>query len=60
MKSFVSGIADFYRPENLVGRKIAAIVNIKPRKMCDGAVVSEAMLFAAEPDEKTVIIVEPD
>lgn len=60
VKSFVSGIADFYKPEELLGRKIVAIVNIKPRKMCGGAIISEAMLFAAEPDEKACIVLTPD
>lgn len=45
-KTFVAGIAAHYKPEEMVGRKIITIVNLKPRKMCGGKIISEAMLFA--------------
>ena len=41
----VSSIKKYYAPENLVGRKIVVLVNLKPRRIT--GVTSEGMLLAA-------------
>ncbi len=41
----VSGIKNFYQPEDLVGRRIIVVANLKPAKMC--GVMSNGMLLAA-------------
>ncbi len=47
-RQIVSGIADWYKPESLVGRKVIAITNLKPAKI--RGVVSEGMLLSGEKD----------
>ncbi|WP_029166016.1 methionine--tRNA ligase [Aminiphilus circumscriptus] len=45
-RTIVSGIREFYAPEELVGRKIIVLCNLKPAKL--RGVVSNGMLLAAE------------
>ena len=44
-RTIVSSIKDFYKPEDLEGRRIVVVANLKPVKMC--GVVSNGMLLAA-------------
>ena len=48
-RQVVSGIAKFYAPEDLVGKKIILVSNLKPAKLA--GVVSEGMLIAASAEE---------
>ena len=45
-----SGIAKWYKPEDLIGKKIAIVANLAPRPMMKGKYVSEGMIFAADTD----------
>ena len=49
VKQIVSGIKGFYAPEEMVGKRVVAIVNLKPCKLA--GVVSEGMLLCAEDAE---------
>lgn len=49
VKQIVSGIKGFYTPEKMVGKRVVAIVNLKPCKLA--GVVSEGMLLCAEDAE---------
>lgn len=49
VKQIVSGIKGFYSPEEMVGKRVVAIVNLKPCKLA--GVVSEGMLLCAEDAE---------
>jgi methionyl-tRNA synthetase len=42
----VVGAALFYRPEELIGKKVVVCTNLKPRKIAD--IISNGMLLAAE------------
>ena len=42
----VSGIKNFYKPEDMVGKKVVVITNLKPTKLA--GVLSEGMLLCAE------------
>ena len=54
-RQVVSGIAKFYKPEELVGKKVCVIVNLKPAKLC--GVDSYGMILASgEEDVKVVFI----
>ncbi len=54
-RQVVSGIAKFYTPDELVGKKVAVIVNLKPAKLC--GVESYGMILASgEEDVKVVFI----
>jgi len=52
-RQIVSGIADAYAPESLVGRKIVLVANLKPAKVM--GVESNGMLLAASVDGRAVI-----
>ncbi|MEM3087902.1 MAG: methionine--tRNA ligase [Candidatus Bathyarchaeia archaeon] len=57
VRQAVTGIAPWYKPDELQGKQIAVLTNIKPVKMF--GVESQVMILAAE-DEKTVSILTPD
>jgi methionyl-tRNA synthetase len=52
-RQIVSGIADAYTPEGLVGRKVALVSNLKPAKLM--GVESNGMVLAASLDGKAVL-----
>ena len=55
----VSGIAAYYQPEELVGKHVAAILNLKPVTLC--GVESRGMIISAEsPDGELHVITAPD
>ena len=54
-----SGIQKYYTPEDMVGRKVMVLVNLKPRKMA--GLLSEGMLLCAEsPDGKLALMSPAD
>jgi methionyl-tRNA synthetase len=44
-RQILAGIAQYYEPENLIGRKIVVVANLKPRKL--RGYESQGMLLAA-------------
>jgi methionyl-tRNA synthetase len=52
-RQIVSGIADAYAPEALVGKKVALVANLKPAKLM--GVESNGMVLAASIDGKAVL-----
>ena len=58
-RMIVAGIKEFYSPEDLVGKKIVVICNLKPAKL--RGVVSNGMLLAAEsPDGSQLALLTVD
>ena len=54
-RQVVSGIAKFYKPEELIGKKVIIVTNLKPAKLC--GVESYGMLLASgEEDVKVVFL----
>ena len=53
-KQIVSGIAEHYKPEELIGMKIVVVNNLKPSKLM--GVMSEGMLLAAKLDGKLTLV----
>lgn len=53
-KQIVAGIAEHYRPEDLIGRLIVVVVNLKPAKL--RGLVSEGMLLAAQSDGRMALL----
>ena len=47
-RCILSGIAKWYKPEDLIGKKIGIVANLAPRPMMKGKYVSEGMIFAAD------------
>ena len=56
-KTAVAGIAKYYKPEDLEGRYIVVVTNLKPRKIF--GVESEVMILAAQ-DKNNVVFIEPE
>ncbi len=57
-RQVVSGIAKFYKPEELVGKKIVLVSNLKPAKLC--GVESNGMLLASGEEDVKVVFLDPD
>ena len=57
-RQIVSGIAKCYKPEEMVGKKVAVITNLKPCKLC--GVESQGMILAAGDDEGNLSVVTVD
>lgn len=57
-KQIVSGIRKWYSPEEMVGKKVMVLVNLKPAKLA--GVLSEGMLLCAEDDKGNVVLMAPE
>ncbi|MCI8669675.1 MAG: methionine--tRNA ligase [Lachnospiraceae bacterium] len=58
VRQIVSGIALHYTPEEMVGKKVAVITNLKPVKLC--GILSEGMILAAGDDEGNLSVLTVD
>ena len=58
VKQIVSGIKAHYTPEEMVGKKVMVVVNLKPAKLA--GVLSEGMLLCAEDAEGNLALMTPD
>ena len=54
----VAGLLQWYKPEDLVGKKYAFILNLQRRKFM--GVESQCMILAAEDDEGNVVCLQPE
>jgi len=54
-RSVVAGISESYKQEELIGKKVAMLINLKPRKVM--GVESEAMILAAEDDGNFSVLI---
>ncbi|OUN16069.1 methionine--tRNA ligase [Gemmiger sp. An87] len=60
-RTILSGIAKWYKPEDLIGRNVGVVVNLAPRPMMKGKYVSEGMVMAADmPDGGASVVFFPD
>jgi methionyl-tRNA synthetase len=58
-RTVVAGIAQYYQPEDLVGKKLVLVANLKPAKL--RGIASQGMILAASVDEKlTLVTVDKD
>lgn len=58
VKQIVSGIKAYYKPEEMVGKKVMVLVNLKPAKLA--GVLSEGMLLCAEDAEGKLALMTPE
>ena len=58
VKQIVSGIRKDYSPEEMVGKKVMVLVNLKPAKLA--GVLSEGMLLCAEDAEGNLALMTPE
>lgn len=58
VKQIVSGIRKYYTPEEMVGKKVMVLVNLKPAELA--GVLSEGMLLCAEDAEGNLALMKPE
>ncbi len=58
VKQIVSGIRKYYSPEEMVGKKVMVLVNLKPAKLA--GVLSEGMLLCAEDENGELALLAPE
>ncbi len=58
VRQIVSGISKYYKPEEMVGKKVAVVTNLKPCKLC--GVESQGMILAASDDKGNLCVVSPE
>ena len=57
-RTVVSGIANAYSPEQLIGKKLTMITNLKPCKLC--GILSEGMIVCAEDENGNLAYLSPE
>ena len=58
IRTIVSGIAEHFRPEEVVGKQVTVLVNLAPRAL--RGVDSEGMILMTEDDQGKLVFVNPD
>jgi len=57
-RTVVSGIAEYYEPENLIGKQVSILVNLAPKNL--KGIESQGMILCAENADGSLSIVQPD
>ncbi|MHA1341782.1 MAG: methionine--tRNA ligase subunit beta [Promethearchaeota archaeon] len=58
-RQILAGMANFFKPEELVGKKVVVLANLKPRKMM--GLWSNGMILAADVENKPYLLtLEPE
>ncbi len=57
-RQVVSGIAKFYEPEALVGKKLIVVANLKPATLC--GIESQGMILASGEEQVRVVFLDPE
>lgn len=57
-RTVVSGIAKHYSPEDLIGKKLVIVANLKPAKLC--GIESQGMIVCAENTEGKIAFLSPE
>ncbi len=57
-RTILSGIAEYYKPEEMVGQQVTFIANLAPRKMM--GVMSEGMILMAEDKDGSLALMQPN
>ena len=58
VKQILSGIKQYYSAEEMVGKKVLVLSNLKPATLA--GMVSEGMLLCAEDDKGNVVLLSPE
>ena len=56
-RTIVSGIAEFFKPEDIIGQKVSVLINLAPRKL--KGIESQGMILMAENPEGKLCFVSP-
>ena len=57
-RQIISGIKAWYKPEEMVGKKLMVVTNLKPAKLA--GMISEGMILSAEDDEGNLAVMTPE
>lgn len=57
-RQVVSGIAKFYKPEELIGKKLIVVANLAPATLC--GVESQGMILASGEEQVRVVFLDPE
>ncbi len=57
-RTVVSGIAEHYKPEDIIGKQVSILVNLEPKKL--RGIESQGMILMAEDSEGKLSFIEPD
>ncbi|MDR1524636.1 MAG: methionine--tRNA ligase [Tannerella sp.] len=57
-RTVISGIADYYKPEELTGKQVCFIANLAPRKL--KGIVSEGMILSVENADGSLAVIMPE
>ena len=57
-RTIVSGIAESFKPEEIIGKQVTVLVNLAPRKL--RGVTSEGMILMTEDESGNLVFVNPD
>ncbi len=57
-RQVVSGIAEFYKPEDMIGKKVIIVANLAPAKLC--GIESQGMILASGEEEIRVVFLSDD
>ncbi len=57
-RTVVSGIAEYYKPEDIIGKKVSILLNLEPRKI--RGTQSQGMVLMAENQEGKLVFINPD
>lgn len=57
-RTVASGIAQYYKPEDLIGKKVIVVANLKPVTLC--GVESSGMILAADTKDGVTVMFAPD
>ncbi len=57
-RTIVSGIAQWYKPEDMVGKEVVVVSNLKPAKL--RGIVSEGMILCADDGKGNLCVVSPE
>lgn len=58
VRTIVSGIAQSFKPQEIIGKKVTVLVNLEPRKL--RGVLSEGMILMTENKQGKIVFVNPD
>lgn len=58
VRQIVSGISQYYKPEEMIGKKVIVVANLKPAKLA--GVLSEGMLLCAENEKGEYVLLAPE
>ena len=57
-RTVVSGIAQYFKPEDIIGKQVCLLMNLEPRKL--RGIESEGMVLMAEDDKGNLVFVSPE